>query len=70
MTQLKIAETKSNTLPINEFVRDGYYFTGWNTAADGSGTAYTDQSTITPTANMTLYAQWENITSGVADGHE
>ncbi len=34
-------------------------FTGWNTKADGSGTAYSAGSSITPSGNMTLYAQWE-----------
>lgn len=35
-----------------------YVFTGWNTAADGSGTAYDAGASATATANMTLYAQW------------
>ncbi|MEI6437441.1 MAG: InlB B-repeat-containing protein [Candidatus Omnitrophota bacterium] len=34
-------------------------FTGWNTAANGSGTAYATGSTLTMgSANVTLYAQW------------
>ena len=33
-----------------------YMFGGWNTAADGSGTAYTASTPIT--GNVTLYAQW------------
>lgn len=36
----------------------GKAFAGWNTAANGSGTAYADQGTIVLTANVTLYAQW------------
>ena len=36
----------------------GYTFTGWNTQANGSGTAYAVGSTITLTSNLTLYAQW------------
>ena len=47
------------TVPDNPFTRDGYKFTGWNTAADGSGTAYAAGETITPTGNITLYARWE-----------
>ena len=43
----------------NEFTRDGYTFTEWNTAADGSGTAYNEDDTFPITANTTLYAQWE-----------
>ena len=70
MDVICVKEGESITLPTNRFAYAKAEFAGWNTVADGSGTAYTDQSTITPTANMTLYAQWENITSGVADGHE
>ena len=36
--------------------RDGYTFGGWNTEADGTGTAYTPGSSVTTGA--TLYAQW------------
>ncbi len=43
-------------IPEKAFVRDGYAITSWNTAADGSGTAYT--TTINITSNITLYAQW------------
>ena len=39
--------------------RNGYTFTGWNTAANGSGTSYAPGDTLTITANTTLYAQWE-----------
>lgn len=39
----------------------GYYFTGWNTKADGSGTSYSNGQTITITGDMTLYAQWSNM---------
>jgi len=40
-------------------VRTGYTFSGWNTAADGTGTTYTAGSgTFTITTNTTLYAQW------------
>lgn len=70
MDVVRVKEGESITLPTNEFTNVKAEFASWNTAADGSGTAYTDQSIITPTTNMTLYAQWENITSGVADGHE
>lgn len=36
----------------------GSTFTGWNTAADGSGTQYADGDTFPIYANMVLYAQW------------
>jgi uncharacterized repeat protein (TIGR02543 family) len=38
--------------------RTNYTFTGWNTAANGSGTAYLDSASITPSNDITLYAQW------------
>lgn len=38
--------------------RTDYMFCGWNTAADGSGTPYTDRAVINRTSNITLYAQW------------
>jgi len=40
-------------------VRSGYTFTGWNTAANGTGTTYAPGGSILmPAANVTLYAQW------------
>lgn len=40
-------------------VRSGYMFVGWNTRADGSGTTYTQNQTLTMgSANVTLYAVW------------
>ena len=39
--------------------KTGYMFTGWDTAADGSGTNYAAADTFTlGAANVTLYAQW------------
>ena len=49
----------ANTIPSNSLTRTGYTFNGWNTASDGSGTAYATGSTITPSGNVTLYAQWQ-----------
>jgi uncharacterized repeat protein (TIGR02543 family) len=41
-------------------VKKGYSFTGWNTAADGSGKGYKNNATYTMGAeNETFYAQWE-----------
>ncbi|NDG45309.1 MAG: hypothetical protein EBY36_11520, partial [Gammaproteobacteria bacterium] len=37
--------------------RDGYTFAGWNSAADGTGTAYTVGSTV-DCADLTIYATW------------
>ena len=49
----------ANTIPSNSLTRTGYTFNGWNTASDGSGTAYATGSTITPSGDVTLYAQWQ-----------
>ena len=45
-------------LTLNTFTRTGYSFSGWNTAANGSGTAYADGATYSFAADITLYAQW------------
>ena len=51
-------------LSVNLFAPPaGKVFAGWNTATDGSGTAYTDQQQVTNLAvdggTVVLYAQWE-----------
>jgi uncharacterized repeat protein (TIGR02543 family) len=38
--------------------RTGHTFAGWNTAANGSGTAYAPSATFNIAANTTLFAQW------------
>ena len=53
--------TLSTTVPT----RTGYTFLGWNTAADGTGTAFAGGSTVS-CADLTLYAQWVPDTSVVA----
>jgi uncharacterized repeat protein (TIGR02543 family) len=45
-------------LNTNTFNRAGYTFAGWNTAANGSGTAYADGAIYNFSADITLYAQW------------
>ncbi len=45
-------------LTLNAFARSGYTFSGWNTAANGSGTSYADGATYPFAADATLYAQW------------
>ena len=59
------------TTAENGFELDGYTFTGWNTAADGSGTAYAGGDTFEmPAADVVLYAQWENDEKGNIDDGE
>ena len=55
-------------LNTNAFTRENYKFTGWNTAADGSGATYADAGAILElTGDMTLYAQWQFQTGWVTD---
>ena len=39
--------------------RSGYQFVGWNTAENGTGTAYSPGDTFTVTDDTILYAQWQ-----------
>ena len=53
----------AKALTTNAFTRTGHNFTGWNTAANGSGTSYTNGQSVTNLsstqgATVTLYAQW------------
>lgn len=48
----------STALSANGFTRTGYTFSGWNSAANGSGTAYANSVAVTVYASATLYAQW------------
>lgn len=41
--------------------RAGYVFNGWNTAADGSGTAFQPGGTYSAEVSVTLYAQWLSL---------
>lgn len=53
-----IIKTPSET----DVTHSGYEFTGWNTAQDGSGTAYVPGEAVTVTSTLLLYAQWCQIT--------
>lgn len=48
-------------LTANTISRTGYGFTGWNTAANGSGTTYAVDATHPFTSSETLYAQWRAL---------
>ena len=52
------------TVAQNKFTRNDYTFTGWNTQADGKGTAYKAGDSFTLTDKDTvLYAQWSKNAS-------
>ena len=55
---------KGFILPYNTYRRMGYTFAGWNTAPDGSGSAYPDRAKLLMPADedgaeILLYAQWQ-----------
>lgn len=46
-------------IAANTFTKPGYTFTGWNTEANGSGTAYAPGANyVIPASDLVLYAQW------------
>ena len=53
-----VKPNEATALTANTFTRADYDFTGWNTAKDGTGTAYGDKANIATNENVTLYAQW------------
>ena len=66
MSTQTISDTEK--LTANSFTRDGYLFVGWNRVADGTGTAYTNESSITAPSDgsdITLYAQWAQLVSTI-----
>ena len=59
----------AQNLSENEFELEDMVFSGWNTAADGTGTSYADGQNVnnlssTDGATVTLYAQWEEAPAG------
>ena len=58
MAAMSVNPGVDNKLSANVFIRENYTFTGWNTTADGTGTAYADGATVNFKADTTLYAQW------------
>ena len=75
MTDQTFTYGVKQALTKNAFTRTGYTFAGWNTQADGKGTAYTDQQEVTSLsaadgATVRLYARWTAISYTVAyDGN-
>ena len=55
--------TSGNLPDRTSFLRTGFEFVGWNSAANGSGTTYALGGAITISADTTLFAKWSRITS-------
>jgi len=49
---------RSSDDPSFYITKNGYYFDGWNTKPDGTGTTYTVGSSYTVTDDITFYAKW------------
>ena len=68
----KYEEGKTVTILENTgiLVRSGYTFKGWNTVADGSGTAYITGVTFTMgKSDVTLYAEWSKVYTVTYNGN-
>ena len=65
MTGGKTAHGAGYVITANGFTNSGHSFTGWNTAANGSGTPYAAGATIPNVqGDITLYAQWNRNNTG------
>ena len=60
MSSQTFAQGVSQKLSANAFTRSGYEFIGWATSSGGS-VVYSDQQSISLSANKTLYAVWKVI---------
>ncbi|MCX6805923.1 MAG: InlB B-repeat-containing protein, partial [Patescibacteria group bacterium] len=63
VTNLSVGATPTVSVQ-GSLTRTGYIFAGWNTAANGTGTAYAASGSVTlapMSANVTLYAQWQAL---------
>ena len=50
---------ESENITLNNPIREGYTFVGWNTKSDGTGTQYRTGDKVIINENMTLYAKWQ-----------
>ena len=76
MEEQTVPRGVSVALNENTFTQEGFTFTEWNTAADGSGVSYADRGRIRISEPVILYAQWkansfdtlQTLIDGTADG--
>jgi uncharacterized repeat protein (TIGR02543 family) len=62
------ASTSAANLSANRYQRSGYTFTGWNTAANGTGTPYGAGANFSFATDLTLHAQWQLTPSSGGGG--
>lgn len=66
--QVMYSDGQSYNLKASKMKTTGASFSGWNTKADGSGTAYADKASWTPSSekdtDVTLYAQYATKWTG------
>ena len=61
MASMLVNEGDEVQLPKNVFTRTNYRFGGWTEDAGGTGTMIDDEGLYATSADVTLYAQWEEI---------
>ncbi len=66
MASQQVVWHATSNLTANAFTRSGYAFVGWATSASGS-VAYANGASVTPSADMTLYAKWTESAPTLAD---
>lgn len=60
MDELKWKTDDQETLPVCQYVKDGYHFAGWSLTANGEKVYDDGQSITVPSdSKLTLYALWE-----------
>ena len=63
LSSTQFISSVTSNLNKNTFIREGYSFKEWNTKADGTGTSYSDEQSISLSSNLDLYAIWEKTFS-------
>ena len=53
-----VTNSGATVASVGTLARSGFVFTGWNTAADGTGTRFAPGAALTNDGNKLLYAQW------------
>ncbi len=69
MASKAVTAGQSLTIAANTFTApEGKVFDKWSTGTDGTGTNYTGGTSITPTEDLALFAQWKDNSSPTPSG--